>query len=79
MSVYGVLKDDIFENAIIKRIQNMHADFQYINKANQKDVYKWVFHNPIGNIWDLRINLRFEYVNKKIDENYEKELRRLMS
>ena len=25
-----VLKDDMFENSIRKRIQNMHADYQYI-------------------------------------------------
>ena len=65
----GVLANDKFENAIIKRIKNMHADFQYINKGNQKDVYKWVFHNPLGNIWNLRINLRYEYENKKLMKN----------
>lgn len=73
MSIYGVvLKDDKFENAIRKRIRNMHADYLYIN------VEKWIIHNPLGEIWDLRINLRYEYVNKKIDEKYKMELRRLM-
>ena len=73
-----VLKDNKFENAIRKRIKNMHADFQYINKGNQKNVYEWFIHNPLGEIWDLRINLRFEYVNKKIDEDHKRELRRIM-
>lgn len=75
----GVIKNDKFENSIIKRIQNMHADYQYINKGNQKDVYKWCVYNPLGNIWYLRINLRYEYVNKKIKEEYKTRLWRLMS
>lgn len=80
MSVYGlVFEDDIFENAIRKRIHNMHSDFQYINKGNEKSMFNWYFHNPLGKIWDLRINLGFEYVNKKIEEKYEMELRRIMS
>ena len=74
-----VLKNDKFENAIEQRIKNMHADFQYINKGNEKDVYKCVIHNPLGNIWDLRIDLRYEYVNKKIEEEYEMELRGIIS
>lgn len=74
-----VLKGDKFENAVRKRIQNMHARFQYINKGYGKSVYKWYFHNPLGVIWDLRIDLISEYVNKKIDEEYKMELRRLMS
>lgn len=69
-----VLKDDKFEKGIRKRIENMHADFVYINKS----VYQWRFHNPLGKIWNLRISLRFEYVNKKIDEKYEAEIRRLI-
>lgn len=71
-----VLKDDKFENAIRRRIDNMHSDFGYYSKGN---VCEWRYINPLDKIWDLRINLKFEYVNKKIDENYEKELRGLVS
>lgn len=79
----GVIKDDKFEDVIIKRIKNMHADYMYCRRCycyNTGSEYKeqWYFYNPLGGIWNLRINLRFEYVNKKIDEKYEAEVRRLM-
>ena len=69
-----VLKDDRFESAIRKRINNMHANFGYYGKDN---IGEWRYNNPLDMIWDLRINLRFEYVNKKIDEKHEAEVRRL--
>ena len=75
-----VLKDDRFESAIRRRIDAMHAEYSYYAKYNTGSEYgaQWHYVNPLNMIWDLRINLRYEYVNKKIDENYERELRRTM-
>lgn len=81
LSIGVVLRDDNFENAIRKRIDNMHADFAYYAKYNTGPEYgsQWHFVNPLNKIWDLRINLMHEYVDKKIDERHKMELRRLMS
>ena len=82
MSIYGVvLKDDKFENAIRKRINNMNTDYARYLRYNTSAEYGelWHYYNPLNNIWQMRINLCFEYINKKIDEKYEVEVRRLMS